>query len=311
MPSVTHVSVIICTRNRPDLIGNAVASVLANDFPGFDVLVVDQSTDGRTGDIARGLAADHPKLRYLHTNRAGLSRAYNIGIRETSGDILAFTDDDCIAPAEWVTSVVSAFTEEPEGELLYGQVQVPAALADKADDVPTLDIPNPWKLNRARPFLLYGMGANFAARRSLFDRIGLFDEVLGGGGPLKSSQDFDLQYRAYIGGATTLFRPEVKVDHYGIRSPEQWTGTNRAYGTGDGAFWAKHIRCGDAYALSLLSKHLARTAVRETLHRVGVRRRANSRVDYLRGVFTGIRGSFGFGVDRRARMYLQPAKASR
>src|SRR5262249_36924546 len=108
MPSVTHVSVIICTRTRPDLFGNAVASVLANDFRGFDVLVVDQSTDGRTGDIVRGLAADHPKLRYLHTNRAGLSRAYNIGIRETTGDILAFTDDDCIAPAEWVTSVVSA-----------------------------------------------------------------------------------------------------------------------------------------------------------------------------------------------------------
>jgi len=311
MSSTTLVSVVICTRNRPDLIGNAVASVLANDYPTFDVLVVDQSTDDRTGEIVRGLGGDHANLRYLHTARAGLSRAYNIGIRETSGELLAFTDDDCIAPTGWLTSVANAFAAEADGELLYGQVQVPAVLADRADDVPTLDIQNPWKLNRQRPFLLYGMGANFAARRSLFRRIGLFDEVLGGGGPLKSSQDFDLQYRAYVGGATVLFRPEVTIDHYGIRSPEQWTGTNRAYGTGDGAFWAKHIRCGDAYALSLLGQHLGRTAVREVLHRVGLRRRANSRVDYLRGVWAGIRGSFAFAVDRRARMYLNPEAAGR
>jgi GT2 family glycosyltransferase len=148
------------------------------------------------------------------------------------------------------------------------------------------------------------MGANFAARRRLFDRIGYFDEILGGGGPLKSSQDFDLQYRAYVGGATVLFRPEVTIDHYGIRSPEQWTGTNRAYGTGDGAFWAKHIRCGDTYALTLLGKHLLRTTGRELLHLLRLRRKANSRVDYLRGVWAGITGSFAFGVDRRARMYV-------
>ena len=310
MPSATPVSVIMCTRNRPDLIGNAVASVLGNEYPAFDVLVVDQSTDGKTGDIVRRLAADHPNLHYLHTDKAGLSRAYNIGIRLTSNEILAFTDDDCIAPTNWVRSIVNAFAEEPEGELLYGQVMVPAVLADRADDVPTLDIPNPWKLNRARPFLLYGMGANFAARRTLFQRIGYFDEILGGGGPLKSSQDFDLQYRAYVSGSTTLFRPEVKIDHYGIRSPEQWTGTNRAYGTGDGAFWAKHVRCGDIYAFTLLTKHVFRTLVRETLHRVGIRRKANSRVDYLRGIWAGIRGSFAYAVDRNSRMYLKAEVAS-
>lgn len=310
MSSTTPVSVVICTRNRPDLIGNAVASVLANDFPSFDVLVVDQSTDERTGQIVQGRAATHSNLRYLHTNKAGLSRAYNIGIRETQGEILAFTDDDCIAPTNWIRSVADAFAAEPDGELLYGQVMVPASLADRADDVPTLDIPNAWKANRSRgKFILYGMGANFGARRSLFRRIGYFDEILGGGGPLKSSQDFDLQYRAYISGVTTLFRPEVQIEHYGIRSPEQWTGTNRAYGTGDGAFWTKHIRCGDVYALRLLGAHLTRTAFRETLHRLHVRRRANSRVDYLRGVFAGIRASFGFPVDRRARMYLNTEAA--
>ena len=100
------------------------------------------------------------------------------------------------------------------------------------------------------------MGANFGARRRLFERIGGFDEILGGGGPLKSSQDFDLQYRAYLAGATVLLRPEVQVDHYGVRTHAQWPATLRAYGFGDGAFYSKHIRCGDLYALSLFVRAL-------------------------------------------------------
>ena len=106
---MTHVSAVICTRNRPDLIGNAVTSVLANTYPNFDLLVVDQSDDDRTGAIVRDLTADHPNLRYLHTSTPGLSRAYNIGVRETQGELLAFTDDDCIAPADWISTIEAAF----------------------------------------------------------------------------------------------------------------------------------------------------------------------------------------------------------
>ena len=304
MSEPTRVSAVICTRNRPDLIGTAVQSVLANTYPSFDLLVVDQSTDGRTGEIVKGLQAEHPNLRYLHTEKAGLSRAYNIGIRETTGDVLAFTDDDCVAPREWITSIVGAFTVDAEAELMYGQVLLPTALLDKRDDVPTLAIPIAWRQSRRiAPFQLYGMGANFAARRSLFDRIGLFDEVLGGGGPLKSSQDFDLQYRAYIAGVTTTYRPEVQIEHYGLRLPEQWPATDRAYGTGDGAFYTKHARCGDTYALRLLIEHVVTLGVREALHTLRIRRRY-SRARYLRGYIAGIKGSFGFRVDRARRMYV-------
>jgi glycosyltransferase involved in cell wall biosynthesis len=298
-----HLSVVICTRNRPDLIGNAVTSVLANTYPEFDLLVVDQSTDARTGEIVMRLGQEHPNLRYLHTDKAGLSRAYNIGIRETSGEIIAFTDDDCVAPPDWLDRVRGAFEAEPSAELMYGQVLLPASLADRPDDVPTLNIGFPWSLNRTRSgFVIYGMGANYAARRSLFTKIGGFDEVLGGGGPLKSSQDYDLQYRAYVAGVTTAYRPEVTIDHYGVRTPEQWPVTDRAYGTGDGAFYLKHIRCGDVYALKLLTMHLMRNGVREALHALGIRRRY-SRARYLRGCLAGMLGSWRFGVDRRTRMY--------
>jgi len=304
MTEPTPVSAVICTRNRPDLIGTAVRSVLANTYPSFDLLVIDQSTDGRTGDVVRELQSEHSNLRYLHTDKPGLSRAYNIGIRETTGQILAFTDDDCVAPSEWISKIVSSFSAEEDAELLYGQVLLPPALADRPDDVPTLAIDRPWMQNRkASPFVLYGMGANFAARRSLFARIGYFDEILGGGGPLKSSQDFDLQYRAYVGGVTTCYRPEVQVDHYGLRTLEQWPTTHVAYGTGDGAFYAKHARCGDLYALRMLLVLLLRLSLREALYVVGIRR-TFSRGLYLKGVFAGVRASFGFRVDATSRLYV-------
>jgi glycosyltransferase involved in cell wall biosynthesis len=300
------ISVVIPTRNRPDLIGNAVASVLANTYGSFDVLVVDQSDDDRTRLVVRELATQHENLRYLHTSTPGLSRAYNIGVRETTGALLAFTDDDCIAPPGWLSAVAAAFAAEPDADMLYGQVLLPESLAGCPDEVPTLAISEPRRLSRRDRFRIYGMGANFAARRRLFDRVGGFDEVLGGGGPLRSSQDFDLQYRAYLAGTVVLLRPEVTVDHYGVRNAQQWPLTLRAYGVGDGAFYCKHVRCGDLFALGLLVRRLGRLAVREALN--GIRRKP-SLATYLWACFEGIRESLRYRVDRQRRLYVAQPQA--
>lgn len=301
-----HVSVVIPTRNRPDLIGNSVASVLANTYPSFDITVVDQSDDTQTAEIVQKLAVGCPALRYVHLSRPGLSRAYNVGINSSAGELVAFTDDDCVAPPDWIATVVTAFGNEPAADMLYGQVLLPAALAGVDGIVPTLPIPHRRLLSQRDGFQIYGMGANFAARRRLFDRIGGFDEVLGGGGPLRSSQDFDFQYRVYRSGGTILLCPDVQIEHYGLRTSEQWPATLKAYGVGDGAFYSKHVRCGDLYALWLLLRQVGRLAVREALHAAGLRRR-NSKVDYLRSCLLGIWEGFRFPVDSRTRLYRLPA----
>jgi GT2 family glycosyltransferase len=269
--------------------------------------VVDQSDDDRTGEVVRGMMPDHPNLRYLFTSPPGLSRAYNVGVRETSAELLVFTDDDCIAPPDWISSIVAAFDGDLDADMLYGQVLQPADLADSPDEIPTLGIPAHRRLSRRDGFQIYGMGANFAARRRLFERVGGFDEILGGGGPLKSSQDFDLQYRAYLGGAVILLSPDVKVDHYGVRTREQWPATLRNYGFGDGAFYFKHVRCGDLFATSLLLRRLVRMAAREALNPI---RRKPTMSPYLWSAFAGIRESLRFPVDRERRLYVGAQQAS-
>src|SRR5689334_4368079 len=97
------VSAVICTRNRPDKIGQAVASVLASDYGRFDLTVIDQSTSDATQRVLDDVAQRDSRLRYLHVDQAGLSKAYNTAIGRTTGEILAFTDDDCIVPADWIS----------------------------------------------------------------------------------------------------------------------------------------------------------------------------------------------------------------
>jgi GT2 family glycosyltransferase len=144
------------------------------------------------------------------------------------------------------------------------------------------------------------MGANFAARRVLFDRVGAFDEVLGGGGPLKSSQDFDFLYRVFRCGYSTLLEPDVVVYHYGCRTFSEWPDTVRSYGIGVGGFFTKHVRMGDAHAAYLFLRCLARAAAHVVKEALILR---DPSPLYLRSLLSGVHQSFGFAVDRDLRLY--------
>lgn len=296
---MNRISAIICTRNRPDLIGNAVASVMNNAHDAFELLVIDQSSDDSTERAVARFREDI-RFRYIHLDRVGLSHAYNTGISLASAPTLAFTDDDCIAPPDWLASVERAFERHPDVEMLYGQTLAAPELKDARGVLPALPIRREEKLGKGYGFRVYGMGANFALRREIIDRIGGFDEALGGGGPLRSSQDFDFQFRAYREGAICLLTPDVWVHHYGIRDDDAWPMTLVAYGVGDGAFYFKHVRCGDLLALRLLVGRLGRLTLSQLLSPI---RRRPSQWPYLRSYMTGIRASMRYRIDRKRRLY--------
>jgi glycosyltransferase involved in cell wall biosynthesis len=297
----TFVSAVVCTRNRHSSVGQSIRAILANDYTPFELVVIDQSTTDETGVILRAIAAEDSRLRYVHVEQAGLSRAYNTGIRSTTGEILVFTDDDCLVPANWIRTIIAAFHAEPEADLLYGQVVPLPTEGAEAHLTPSLNINYPERLSKADGFRVFGMGANFAARRRLFDTVGYFDEILGGGGELKSSQDFDLAYRTYKAGRVTLLRPEVTLHHDGRREQEDWPALLRNYGVGDGGFYTKHARCRDPYALMLLIRRLSGVTAKATAKTV--MRRGEANWPYVRGFVSGVRGSFRFGVDRQAKIY--------
>jgi glycosyltransferase involved in cell wall biosynthesis len=297
------VSVVMCTRNRDDKIGAAVACVLANGHPSFELTIIDQSTTDATATVVGEVAARDPRVHYVHTDEPGLSRAYNNGIRRSRGEILAFTDDDCLAPPDWIEKIEAAFTSDPEGDLLYGPVVAAGETNDDQALTPSVEIQTPRRLSKKDGFQVFGMGANFAARRRLFERAGLFDEMLGGGGPLWSSQDFDLTYRAYQADCVVLLRPEVVMRHDGRREERDWPALLCAYGSGDGAFYLKHVRCRDPYATWLLARTLAHASLR-LVYKLLVDR-STIGWPYFKGLWRGMRGSLRFAVDRRRRIYVE------
>src|SRR4051812_36988173 len=116
--SVPFVSVIVATRGRPASLILCLRSILENDYPRYELIVVDQSDD----DIGKKLAAEigDPRLTFVRTKTKGKERAQNAAFSLSKGDILLFTDDDCTVPVDWVWRTSRTFVAEPRAAIVYG-----------------------------------------------------------------------------------------------------------------------------------------------------------------------------------------------
>lgn len=238
--SATELSVIVCTRDRPEALERCLESLAAQDSPPGQTIVVDNSRH-RT---AEAVTARFAGVEYVHEPRPGLSVARNAGVRASRGALVAFTDDDVEAGPSWTAEISRAFANA-EVEAVTGLV-LPARLATPAQcyfqfsmggfgaqciplifDRRFLDETSAmgaqvWRI---------GAGANMAFRRGMFDRIGLFDERLGAGAS-GCSEDSELWYRLLANGGACLFEPRAVVIHH---HREQWSELRRqvrAYMTG-------------------------------------------------------------------------------
>ncbi|MCL1900230.1 MAG: glycosyltransferase, partial [Promicromonosporaceae bacterium] len=98
------VSVIMPAWNRADLIGRAIASVRAQDYQDWELLIVDDGSTDETSEVAAALAVTDPRIRLLHQDHAGAAAARNLGLEAAKGTLVAFLDTD----NAWRTSFLSA-----------------------------------------------------------------------------------------------------------------------------------------------------------------------------------------------------------
>jgi len=97
--------VVVCSYNGGRTLPQCLSSLLALDYPNYEIVVVD---DGST-DNTRSILADFPDIRAIHQTNRGLSAARNVGYRAASGSIIAYTDSDCFVDEHWVTHLVYQF----------------------------------------------------------------------------------------------------------------------------------------------------------------------------------------------------------
>ncbi|MBD0021319.1 glycosyltransferase [Gordonia pseudamarae] len=245
-------SVVLCTRERPDDLRGALASLLLVDYPEFEIIVVDNApiTDGTEQVVT---AIDDPRVRRVVEPVAGLSMARNAGIRAARHEIIAFTDDDVVADQGWLRGLATGFAQAddvacvaglvPSGELrtmpqAYFDWRVSWAdnieprmyrLSDPPDDVPLF----PFQIGR------FGTGANFAIRRKIIIDLGMFDERLGAGTATCGGEDLDVFFRVVAAGHCLATEPTSIIWHRHRSDDEALLKQARGYGMGLGAWLTK------------------------------------------------------------------------
>jgi glycosyltransferase involved in cell wall biosynthesis len=206
------VSVLLCTRNRPQKLERAVGSILANTYGDFELIVVDQSTDDDAG--RRIKAFRDPRISYIRTPTVGLSRSRNIAIRSARSEIAAFTDDDCVCDPGWLASIAGEFRRDPSVMGVFGRV---VAFGEQAPGMfcPCLMEDRERRIVDAPvvPQLVLGSGNNMSFRMEVFRRIGIFIETLGAGTPMKSGEDTEFAYRVLRRRLRCVYAPDALVHH--------------------------------------------------------------------------------------------------
>lgn len=300
------VSVVVCTRDRPDDLERCLRSLLLLEPAPVEIVVVDSAP---TSDTTRALCADLP-VRYTVEPIAGLSRARNRGILATTGDVIAFTDDDCVVDPAWLAGI-GARLADPRVGLVTGVV-VPLELETPAQQL--FEARGGFGRGYARIVLdgaqigpmtsvgRIGAGANFVVRRSAIERVGAFAEWLGSGTPAGAAEEYDLFCRLLAAGDRLVFDPEQIVWHRHRRDTGALQRTLFAYARGSTAYATQRVLLdGDLGAARILQWWWLRHLPRE-LVRIAARDRGRSELRLLLAEALGtLSGPFGLWTSRRSR----------
>lgn len=216
------ISVVLCTRNRADLLGKSMASVLAQDFPrsAYEIVVVDNGSSDHTRNVARRYTAA-ANVRYVLEERVGLCVARNTGWRAALAPYVALFDDDAIARPGWLAAIADTFDRSSSGVGVIGGRVDPIWLAPRpnwlADEIAgALTIvdwgPHEKEISDLRKEWL--VGANMAAPKAVLAQVGGFHPWLDRvGNNLLSSGDVHLEMEIVRHGYRCLYVPTMAIEH--------------------------------------------------------------------------------------------------
>lgn len=241
-------SVLICSRDRPELLLDTVGSVLAGDAVPAELVIVDQSAVAHAELAAMGEVRGC-RVRYVQTVSAGLSRARNIALKTARHDVAVLVDDDMLVETAWLAALLDGRPAGPRcvatGRVLaapeegHGGIVPPAALVTR--DAPAV--------YRGPQPIDVVPGANVALPRALVLDLGGYDERLGAGTRFSAADDNDMGHRLLLAGAEVHHVPAAVVLHRAWRSPRELVALRWRYGRGKGAFYAKHAALRDRHIL--------------------------------------------------------------
>ena len=231
------VSIVIPAFNAEATLGECLEACRSQTYPDTELIVVDDGSADGTGRIAQEHGA-----RCIRQPQAGPAAARNTGYRAASGEIVAFTDSDCVPEPDWIARLLDRFEEGVAGVGgTYGIANRDSLLARM--------IQEEIRMRHAR----FGdevdfLGSfNVAYRKQALEEAAGFDEDFSSA----SAEDNDLAYRLLDAGWRLRFAPDAVVLHYHPARLGAYLRTQQRHGFWRMKLYAKHpkrARKGDRYA---------------------------------------------------------------
>ena len=231
-PPLAHhprVSVVVCAYNAERTMDACLASLAVLNYPDYEVIVVNDGSRDRTLEIAES----YPYCRIISQPNMGLSVARNVGAEAATGEIVAYTDSDCVADPDWLRYLVAKMTAgglaacggpnfpPPEDSL------VPAAVAVAPG--------GPTHVLLSDEVAEHIAGCNMAFRRDTLLGLGGFDPIYRAAG-----DDVDLCWRLQDAGYAIGFSPAATVWHFRRNTVKAYCNQQRGYGKAEALVYSKH-----------------------------------------------------------------------
>ena len=229
LPRYPRVCVVVCSYNAERTMEPCLASLERLNYPDYEVIVVNDGSTDHTLEIAQRFNY----CRIISQPNKGLSVARNVGAEAATGEIVAYTDSDCVADPDWLTYLVAKMETAqlvacggpnfppPENSL------VPAAVAVSPG--------GPTHVLLSDDVAEHIAGCNMAFRRDVLLRMGGFDPIYRAAG-----DDVDICWRFQDAGYTIGFSAAAVVWHFRRNTVKAYIGQQRGYGKAEALVYSKH-----------------------------------------------------------------------
>jgi cellulose synthase/poly-beta-1,6-N-acetylglucosamine synthase-like glycosyltransferase len=271
-------TVVVPTRDRPQLLERCLAALQAELLPGDQLVVVDSAPQVHP-------ARPGARVEIVRVAERGASRARNAGWRAASHDLVAFVDDDVVVAPGWRQALTARTADFVLGKVEEhpddAAVEHPLALTSSTTGT---------VVDRSGPLVPGGSG-NLLVRRTALEGVRGFDEQLGPGTWFGSAEDLDLVDRLVAAGCTGWFEPTAVGWHVQWRSGAEALRVHWAYGKGMGARLSRLARV-DRQRARLLLPGVTRLGGLRTVVTEGRRRTWGPPIAWRAGALVGLVAGF-------------------